>query len=130
MGDMVDLRRMRSWFEEPPYALTTRKPMMPMHCYMVLALHPHTYVEVARNPFQEASMEEEYNSLLENTTWDLVFLPSSTKLFKWRSVYMTKNVAGRQVSRYKERLITNGFQQIHGIEYDATFALVANMDSI
>jgi hypothetical protein len=32
--------------------------------------------------------------------------------------------------KYKERLVSKGFQQIHGIDYDETFAPVAKMDSI
>jgi hypothetical protein len=34
------------------------------------------------------------------------------------------------VRRYKERLVAKGFQQVHGINYDETFAPVAKMDSI
>jgi hypothetical protein len=34
------------------------------------------------------------------------------------------------VRRYNTRLVAKGFQQIHGINYDETFALVAKMDSI
>jgi hypothetical protein len=34
------------------------------------------------------------------------------------------------VNRYKARLVSKGFQQLHGIDYDETFALVAKMDSI
>jgi hypothetical protein len=36
----------------------------------------------------------------------------------------------RQVSRYKFRLVSKGFQRVHDIDYDETFAPVANMDSI
>jgi hypothetical protein len=36
-------------------------------------------------------MQEEYNSLLENQTWDLVPLPSGRKLFRCRWVYRTKS---------------------------------------
>jgi hypothetical protein len=76
VGDPMDLRRMRSQFEEPPHALTTTKLVIPMHFYMVLASDPQTYAEAEGNPFWEATMTEEYNSLIENQTWDLVPLPS------------------------------------------------------
>jgi hypothetical protein len=35
-----------------------------------------------------------------------------------------------QINRYKARLVTKGFQQVHGVDYDDTFAPIANMDSI
>jgi hypothetical protein len=75
-------------------------------------------------------MQEEYNSLLENQTWDLVPLPSGRKLVKCRWVYKTKSVADEQISRYKAKLVAKGFQQVHGIDYDETFAPVENMDSV
>ena len=75
-------------------------------------------------------MQEEYNSLLENQTWDLVPLPSGRKLVRCRWVYRTKSAVDGQINRYKSMLVTKGFQQVHGIDYDETFAPVENMDSI
>jgi poly-D-alanine transfer protein DltD len=75
-------------------------------------------------------MQEEYNSLLENQTWDLVPLPSGRKLVRCRWVYRTKSAMDGQVSRYKARLVSKGFQQVHDIDYDETFSPVAKMDSI
>jgi hypothetical protein len=75
-------------------------------------------------------MQEEYNSLLENQTWDLVPLPSGRKIVICRWFYRTKSAIDGQISRYKARLVTKGFQQVHGIDYDETFAPVAKMDSI
>jgi hypothetical protein len=75
-------------------------------------------------------MQEEYNSLLENQTWDLVPLPSGRKLVKCRWVYKTKSAVDGQISRYKARIVAKGFQQVNGIDYDETFASVVKMDSI
>jgi hypothetical protein len=75
-------------------------------------------------------MQEEYNPLLENQTWDLVPLPSGRKLVRCRWVYRTKSTMDGKISRYKARLVAKGFQQVYGIDYDETFSLVAKMDSI
>jgi hypothetical protein len=75
-------------------------------------------------------MQEDYNSLLENQTWDLVPIPSGRKFVSCRWVYRTKSTTGGKINRYKARLVAKGFQQVHGIDYDETFAPVANMDSI
>jgi hypothetical protein len=73
-------------------------------------------------------MLEEYNSLLENQTWDLVPLPSGRKSVRCRWVYREKSAMDGQINRYKSRLVSKGFQ--HGIDYDETFSPVAKMDSI
>jgi hypothetical protein len=74
-------------------------------------------------------MNEEYNSLIENQTWDLVPLPSDQKLVRCKWIYRKRKADGL-VIRYKESLVAKGFQQFHGIDYNETFAPVANMDSI
>jgi hypothetical protein len=130
VGDPTDPRRTRSQFEDPPHVLTTTEPMMPLHCYMVQSSDPQTYREAAGNPFWEATMQEEYNSLLENQTWDLVPLPSDMNLVRCRWVYRTKKEVDGQVRRHKERLVSKGFQQIHKIDYDETFSPVEKLDSI
>ena len=75
-------------------------------------------------------MEEKYNSLLENHTWDLVPLPSRRKLVQCKWVYRTKTTANGKITKQKARLVAKGFQQVHGIDYDETFALVEKLDSI
>jgi hypothetical protein len=55
---------------------------------------------------------------------------SGRKLVRCRWVYRTKSAADGQIRRYKAGLVAKGFQQVHGIDYDETFAPVAKMDSI
>jgi hypothetical protein len=66
VGDPADTRRNRYDLEEPLFALTTNKPMPPMHIFLVISSYPRSYGEVARNPFWESFIQEEYNSLLKN----------------------------------------------------------------
>jgi hypothetical protein len=75
-------------------------------------------------------MQEEYNSLLENQTWDLVPLPSGRKLVRYRWVYKTKSTTYGHINKCKASIFTKGFQQVHGIDYDETFTPVAKMNSI
>eukprot|EP00253_Pinus_taeda_P028044 PITA_28044 len=43
---------------------------------------PHTFVEASGHPDWDASMNEEYHSLLANDTWDIVPLPKGRKLVR------------------------------------------------
>jgi hypothetical protein len=87
-------------------------------------------LEVEGNPFWEVAMSEEYNSLIENQTWNLVLHPSDWKLVRCKWIYRTKKTTNGHVRRYKERLVAKGFQQGHGIYYDETFGAVTKMHSI
>lgn len=110
---------------DAPHALSTTDPIMPMHACMIQASDPQTYPEAIGNPLWQATMDEEYNSLIENQTWDLVPLPPRYKLVRCKWFYRTKKSADGHERRYKARLVAKAFQQVHGIDYDETFALVA-----
>eukprot|EP00253_Pinus_taeda_P013484 PITA_13484 len=75
-------------------------------------------------------MEEEYNSLLENQTWDLVPFLQEGNLSDANGSTGPRVLQMGKISRRKARLVSKGFQQVHGIDYDETFATVAKMDSI
>ena len=75
-------------------------------------------------------MQEEFKSLQDNETWELVPLPSKRKLVQCKWVYRTKVAENGSNIKYKARLVSKGFSQFQGLEYTNTFALVAKMDSI
>jgi hypothetical protein len=58
----------------------------------------------------------------------LVSLPSEKYIVRCKWFYKNNKVVDVQVSMYKERLVSKGFQQIHGIDYDETFAPVENIE--
>jgi hypothetical protein len=75
-------------------------------------------------------MNEEYRSLMANDTWDLVPLPNRRKLVRCKWVYRTKYTSDGSVERHKPWLVSKGFSQVEGIDYNETFSLVAKMNSI
>ena len=75
-------------------------------------------------------MKEEFSSLQKNNTWELVDLPPGRKLVQSKWVFKTKFVADGSPLKYKARMVAKGYSQVHGIDYNETFALVAKMDSI
>jgi hypothetical protein len=74
--------------------------------------------------------DEEYHSLMENNTWDLVPLPKGRKLVRCKWVYRTKYASNGSVEMHKNQLVTKGFSQVEGVDYNETFSPVAKMNSI
>ena len=75
-------------------------------------------------------MEEEFHSLQENETWEFVPLLLKRKLVQCKWIFRTKLVADGSDLKYKTRIVSKGYSQVHGVDYTDTFASVAKMDSI
>ena len=75
-------------------------------------------------------MEEEFQSLQENKTWELVPLPPKRKLVQCKWVFRTKIASDGSDMKHKEILVSNCYSQFHGFYYTETFAPFAKMDSI
>ena len=90
---------------------------------------PKTYREAMalndREYWLEA-MNEEIQSLNSHQTWELVDLPKNAKVLGTRWVLTIKKDAEGFLSRYKARLVAQGFAQIQGVNVWETYAPVAN----
>jgi hypothetical protein len=91
---------------------------------------PETFAEALGHPYWDTTMNEEYRSLMENDTWDLVPLPKGRKLVICKWVYRTKYASDGSVERHKAQLVSKGFSQVEGIDYNETFSPIAKMNSI
>ena len=62
---------------------------------------PETFAETLGHPNLDTTMNEEYCSLMENNTWDLVPLPKGRKIVICKWVYRTKYESDGSVGRHK-----------------------------
>jgi len=75
-------------------------------------------------------MDEEMAALDANATWELVVLLEDKKAIGCKWVYKVKHNADGSVSKYKTRLVTKGYAQTYGIDYEETYSPVAKMTTI
>jgi hypothetical protein len=74
-------------------------------------------------------MQEEYNSLLENKTWEVVNRPTNRKVLTGRWVFERKLGADGEVARQKARFVVRGFSQVYSLDFDETYASVVKSAS-
>jgi histone deacetylase 1/2 len=69
-------------------------------------------------------MEEEYEALLANQTWDLVPRPSGCNVVTGKWIWTIKRREDGTLERYKARWVLRGLTQRPGVDYDETFSPV------
>ena len=67
-------------------------------------------------------MKEELDALSKNHTWDLVTLSLGKSVVDCKWIYKIKTHSYGSIERYKTHLITKGFIQEYGIDYEEKFA--------
>ena len=74
--------------------------------------------------------ESEYESLIDNHTWNLVPPPDDKNIIGSKWVFKVKRKADETVQKFKARLVAQGYIQSPGIDYDEVFAPVVRYTSI
>ena len=80
--------------------------------FIMVGYYPQTYQEASLDLIWQKSMQEEFNSLQDNETWELVPLPSKRKLVQWKWVYRNKVFSYGSDIKYKARLVSKCFSQV------------------
>jgi hypothetical protein len=76
------------------------------------------------------AMKSKINSMYDNQVWTMVDIPSDRKAVENKWIFNKKTDVDGNVTVYKSRLVTKGFQQIQGVDYDETFSPVVMLKSI
>ena len=97
------------------------------------ALEPCMLTEAKCRPdwlLWEKAIEEELAMLKAAGTWRLEEAPPGANIIGSKWVFKVKKDAAGNVVHYKARLVTQGFSQIGGINYDDTYTPVAHLASL
>lgn len=78
------------------------------------------------------AIQKEMDFLIKNGTWLIVDKPEGQKVIGYRLLFKLKweYQVGVESMRYKSRLVTRGFTQKEGIDYQKKFAPVVKHISI
>ena len=96
-------------------------------------LEPQTLQEMYRRPDRlqwEEAMKVEIEKLKKWQTWKVVPKPEGANIIGSKWVFKLKKDANGNVTSHRARLVAQGFTQVHGIDFDDTFAPIARMTSI
>ena len=91
---------------------------------------PSSFEEAVQQPIWVDVMVEEYDSIVQNSVWDVVPRPENKSVVSSYWLYKVKQAANGSVEKHRARFVAHGFSQVKGIDYDDTFAPVARYLSI
>ncbi|KAL0534566.1 hypothetical protein IC582_028857 [Cucumis melo] len=102
------------------------------HCFstIVALVEPTSYQEASTDPLWQKVMNDELQALEKTHTWDYVDLPPSKRPIGCKWIYKIKTHSDGTIECYKARLVAKGYSQEYGIDYEETFAPVAQMMSV
>jgi hypothetical protein len=74
-------------------------------------------------------MDEEFDQIEKNDTWELVLIPKDKNVIDTKWVYRNKLNEDGKVTRNKARLVCKGYEHVEGIDFEETFSLVSKMET-
>jgi len=76
------------------------------------------------------AMDEELALMAKYDVWDVVDEPEDTNIVGSRWVFHIKQDSSGKILKYRAHLVAQGFTQMHGVDFQDTFAPVARLSSI
>lgn len=83
-----------------------------------------------RDPAWRAAMQDEFDALQANGTWELVSQPRGAHIITGKWIFRNKFNADGSLERRKARWVVRGFSQRPGLDFDQTFSPVVKPATI
>lgn len=91
---------------------------------------PNSFAEAEQSHVWRTMMKEEIEAIQDNGIWELTDLPRDHCTIGLKWVYKLKKGETGVVVKHKARVVTKGYVQQAGIDFDEVFVPVARMESV
>jgi hypothetical protein len=97
---------------------------------LVAAEEPGSMEEAMTQECWRQAMQTKMQAIEANMTWDVSDLPSNQKSIGLKWVFKVKKNTEGKIVKYKVRLVTKGYAQQQGVDFDKVFAPIARIEIV
>ncbi|GJV49577.1 retrovirus-related pol polyprotein from transposon TNT 1-94 [Tanacetum coccineum] len=120
---------------DPSRFVSTRKQLQTdaMWCYFnafLTSVEPKNFKQAMTKPSWIDAMQEKIHEFKRLQVWELVSCPDKVMLIKLKWIYKVKKNEFGGVLKNKARLVSQGFRQEEGINFEESFSPVARIEAI
>jgi hypothetical protein len=126
LGTIDEGRRLRNRVIQPTSEVANQVSYI---CYLAQT-EPKKVDEALQDESWVSTMHDELHQFTRNDVWTLVPQPAEHNIIGTKWIFKNKTDEHGTVIRNKARLVTQGYTQIEGVDFDETFAPVARLESI
>lgn len=126
LGTVDEGRRLRNRIIQPTSEVANQ---VSYSCYCAQT-EPKKVEEALQDESWVSAMHDELHQFTKNDVWTLVPRPAELNTIGTKWIFKNKTDEHSTVVRNKAHLVTQGYTQIEGVDFNETFAPIARLESI